>query len=154
MTYNFKIKDYELLDCFNFTNKSFILKTKELGSLTLNSRVFNKKEKVMINERINVYVSIEITQSDCCRIASITGIVRANSSSIDTGSAPGRVDSPPISIISAPSSIIFVAWLAACSGVSNFPPSLKESGVTLRIPIIKVFDGLISQVCNCLLFIK
>jgi curved DNA-binding protein CbpA len=64
MTYNFKIKDYELLDCFNFTNKSFILKTKELGSLTLNSRVFNKKEKVMINERINVYVSIEITDID------------------------------------------------------------------------------------------
>ena len=40
--------------------------------------------------------------------ASITGITRRSSSSTGTGSAPGRVDSPPTSTISAPSSII---WL-------------------------------------------
>ena len=38
------------------------------------------------------------------RIPSITGTTRAISSSIDTGSAPGRVDSPPMSMIAAPSS--------------------------------------------------
>ena len=39
--------------------------------------------------------------SEYARIFSITGMVRRISSASDTGSAPGRVDSPPISIISA-----------------------------------------------------
>jgi hypothetical protein len=38
--------------------------------------------------------------------ASISGIVRRSSSSTPTGVAPGRVDSPPMSSKSAPSSTI------------------------------------------------
>ena len=41
-----------------------------------------------------------------CDSFSITGITRDCSSSADTRAAPGRVDSPPISIMSTPSEII------------------------------------------------
>ena len=48
-------------------------------------------------------VSIEINIVGLSvRIFSITGITLFNSSDSETCSAPGRVDSPPISIISAP----------------------------------------------------
>src|SRR5881397_1520941 len=51
-------------------------------------------------------VSIEIGRSICARNFSITGITRRNSSSAATGLAPGRVDSPPTSIMSAPCAAI------------------------------------------------
>ena len=63
----------------------------------------------------------------------IIGITLAISSSIDMGVAPGRVDSPPTSIQSAPFSII--------SRALSTPPCLddswKESGVALMIPITR-----------------
>ena len=50
-------------------------------------------------------VSIEIKPVwPVFRMASITGMTRANSSSTETGSAPGRVDSPPMSTHVAPAS--------------------------------------------------
>ena len=51
------------------------------------------------------------------------------------GSAPGRVDSPPTSMIAAPSAVSArpCSTAAAASGWS--PPSEKESGVTLRMPM-------------------
>ena len=66
-----------------------------------------------------------------------TGITRRCSSSAETRSAPGRVDSPPISMISTPSSIISKPRWTACSKVKCFPPSAKESGVTLTMPITR-----------------
>src|SRR5262249_4480781 len=64
-----------------------------------------------------------------------TGPTRRSSSSSETGSWPGRVDSPPTSTIVAPSSIIRRAAAAAVSGSRWTPPSENESGVTLTMPI-------------------
>src|SRR5215207_1354857 len=68
-------------------------------------------------------------------MALMTGTTLRTSSSGGTGSEPGRVDSPPTSIICAPSSSMDVAREAAFSGSRKSPPSEKESGVTLRTPI-------------------
>ena len=51
-------------------------------------------------------VSIDINALVAERTRSTKGTTRAISSEIGTGTCPGRVDSPPISIIVAPSSII------------------------------------------------
>ena len=56
---------------------------------------------------IALEVSTEIQQSKRFCTASTKGITRCNSSVSDTSSAIGRVDSPPISIIVAPSFSIF-----------------------------------------------
>ena len=66
-----------------------------------------------------------------------TGMTRAISSSGGTGDAPGRVDSPPTSKISAPASSM--AWPAAIAALASKcrPPSEKLSGVMLRIPITR-----------------
>ena len=66
---------------------------------------------------------------------SSTGTTRRSSSSSGTPSDPGRVDSPPMSTIAAPSAIIRRAAAAATSGSRWSPPSEKLSGVTLTIPI-------------------
>ena len=67
--------------------------------------------------------------------ASSTGLSRRNSRAGSTGSAPGRVDSAPMSMRSAPSAIIRWACSTARSGLAYWPPSENESGVTFRIPI-------------------
>ena len=64
------------------------------------------------------------------------GITLESSSSKLILSEPGLVDSPPISIMSAPSFNNYSAWIKALSLLRYFPPSEKESGVTFRIPII------------------
>src|SRR5690625_5935471 len=66
------------------------------------------------------------------------GITRSISSFSDTLSWLGRVDSPPTSIISAPSASIFNASSKAFSLVEYNPPSENESGVTFNIPMICV----------------
>src|SRR5688572_9965851 len=81
--------------------------------------------------------------------ASITGTTRAISSSTETGSPPGRVDSPPISMISAPSEIISSARARALSRERNCPPSLKLSGVTLRMPMMSVRSSM--GIVRCLI---
>ena len=48
---------------------------------------------------------------------------------------PGRVDSPPISIISAPAFFMLKILLVALLKELNFPPSEKLSGVIFKIPI-------------------
>src|SRR4051812_12958200 len=90
-------------------------------------------------------VSIEIAVSlQRERMARIAGSTRLSSSRADTGCAPGRGDSPPTSMTSAPSDIMRSAWAIADSVEKKLPPSLKLSGVTLRIPKIVGrwdFDG-------------
>jgi len=56
----------------------------------------------------DLYVSMDI--GICTSFASsfMTGITLFNSSSSERGSAPGRVDSPPISMISEPSAAKFI----------------------------------------------
>src|SRR6478752_1697915 len=72
------------------------------------------------------------------RIARTTGRIRLCSSAAETEWAScGRVDSPPTSSASAPSATIRSTCTSAASVDSNCPPSLKESGVTLRIPTTK-----------------
>jgi len=56
-------------------------------------------------------------------ISFITGITRLSSSSTDIGSELGLVDSPPTSIISAPSEISVSACLTALSKEKYLPPS-------------------------------
>jgi hypothetical protein len=82
-------------------------------------------------------VSIEIGTALSRRTASITGMTRAISSASATGSAPGRVDSPPTSRMSAPSAISRRAWEIAALGSRKRPPSEKLSGVTLTIPMTR-----------------
>ena len=65
----------------------------------------------------------------------ITGRTRRSSSAANTGSAPGRVDSPPTSRISAPSAASRSPCAIASSGRRKRPPSENESGVTLTMPI-------------------
>jgi hypothetical protein len=65
---------------------------------------------------------------------STTGTVRATSSPSQTGFDPGRVDSPPRSIMAAPAADISCPASIARSGASNRPPSEKLSGVTLTMP--------------------
>src|SRR5690606_31025648 len=60
-----------------------------------------------------------------------------SSSSGATASAPGRVDSPPMSRISAPSPASFNPCAMAASAVACSPPSENESGVTLTMPITR-----------------
>ena len=64
-------------------------------------------------------VSIEIGTSTCARSFSITGITRRNSSSSATGSAPGRVDSPPTSMMFALSAAMVTPRSIAFSAVKN-----------------------------------
>ena len=82
-----------------------------------------------------LYVSIDTGISNFSLIARMTGTTRPISSSSEINVYPGRVDSPPTSIIVAPSFIISSVWTSAASRLLNFPPSEKESGVTFNIPI-------------------
>ncbi len=66
-----------------------------------------------------------------------TGSTRPDSSSALTRCAPGRVDSPPTSTMSAPSCTSDMPWVMAASGSRNAPPSEKESGVTLTTPMTR-----------------
>ncbi len=70
--------------------------------------------------------------------ASMTGTTRCRSSAASTASAPGRVDSPPTSITSAPAAIMLESVGEAAAGSNQRPPSENESGVTFRTPITKV----------------
>ena len=82
-------------------------------------------------------VSIEIGKSQpVSLIPCITGITLFNSSLTEIEIAPGRVLSPPISNISAPWLAKNNACLIAESACRCKPPSEKESGVTLIMPII------------------
>ena len=82
-------------------------------------------------------VSIEIGPMPSRESASITGSTRAVSASAGTSRAPGRVDSPPMSMIPAPATRMARACSMARSGARWRPPSEKLSGVTLRIPMIR-----------------
>src|SRR5579885_60903 len=86
-------------------------------------------------------VSIEIGTLTWEASSSITGRTRRSSSASGTGSAPGRVDSPPTSRISAPRAASSSAWRTAAAASRNFPPSEKESGVTLTIPMTNAGRG-------------
>ena len=72
------------------------------------------------------------------RSARTTGRTREISVSMSTLWAPGRVDSPPTSMMSAPWAMSSRAWATAASGSAQRPPSEKESGVTLRTPMRSV----------------
>ena len=67
-----------------------------------------------------------------------TGISRRISSSAEMRADPGRVDSAPMSMMSAPCSSSSRARAKARSGSAYLPPSENESGVTLRMPMMSV----------------
>ena len=87
-----------------------------------------------------LYVSIDIGMVTRPASRSSTGSMRRRSSSADTSAAPGRVDSPPTSIRSAPASCIASAASTARAGSRKWPPSAKESGVTFRTPMRSVLS--------------
>ena len=65
----------------------------------------------------------------------MTGRTRSTSVAASIRSAPGRVDSPPMSTRCAPASRRRTPCPTAASRSAYRPPSEKESGVTLRTPI-------------------
>jgi hypothetical protein len=69
--------------------------------------------------------------------ARITGSTRACSSAGEVGFAPGRVLSPPTSMISVPAWAIANPARIAVSGSRCTPPSLKLSGVTFSTPMTR-----------------
>ena len=69
------------------------------------------------------------------RSSVMTGTTRRSSSDASTGSAPGRVDSPPTSMMSTPPATSSSAWRRASSSSKQRLPSEKESGVRLRMPM-------------------
>ena len=81
-------------------------------------------------------VSTEIGTPTLPASASTTGSTRRSSSSRVTSSEPGRVDSPPMSTMAAPSRTSVRACASAASAAKNCPPSENESGVTLTIPMM------------------
>ena len=81
-------------------------------------------------------VSIERRARLCLARACRTGNTRRHSSSRSTASEPGRVDSPPMSRMSAPSASSRSACSIAASAARKRPPSEKLSGVTLTMPMI------------------
>ena len=85
-----------------------------------------------------LYVSTEIGIVSFPSSFFNTGIKRRNSSASLTGTAPGLVDSAPMSMISAPCASNSSARATARSGSLNRPPSEKLSGVTFSTPIINV----------------
>ena len=73
-------------------------------------------------------VSIEIGTRTRAASCSITGSTRRNSSASATGKAPGRVDSPPTSRISAPCSTSCNAWATAARASRNCPAVQERVG--------------------------
>ena len=84
-------------------------------------------------------VSTESGISNLLLIASNAGMSLSSSSSAEIGTELGPVASAPRSIQSAPSRIISEHLSTAASTSLYLPPSEKESGVRLRIPIMSVF---------------
>ena len=77
--------------------------------------------------------------------ARMTGSTRLASSSADTGVKPGRVDSPPTSMMSAPASSMATPRATAESTSRLLSsPSLNESGVTFSTPMMRGRSNLIS----------
>ena len=83
----------------------------------------------------DLYVSTEIGTESLSRSRFSTGISRRISSAAEIRADPGRVDSAPISMMSAPSSSNSIARAYARSGSEYLPPSENESGVTFSTPI-------------------
>ena len=67
--------------------------------------------------------------------ARITGITRRSSSASLGACEPGRVDSPPTSMMSAPPAAMARPCATAPLSTAKSPPSEKLSGVTLRTPM-------------------
>lgn len=79
---------------------------------------------------------MEIKSFVCLRSFFRNGMTRFNSSLSGMFFEFGPVDSPPISMISAPCFSSSLALLRAFCRVLYFPPSLNESGVRLIMPMI------------------
>ena len=91
-----------------------------LNTLKLKTREGFGNRLILCN---NFIVSIDIStrgcrSSSCFRRPSITGTTRSSSAWTVTAAAPGRVDSPPTSMISAPSSAISMPRAIARSALS------------------------------------
>ncbi len=82
-----------------------------------------------------LYVSILTGTDTSLASFSTTGTTRRSSSSTETGVEPGRVDSPPMSMMSAPSGANRFPLAMACSA-SPIPSPEKESGETFTTPMM------------------
>ena len=80
-------------------------------------------------------VSTEMKADVFFRRAQMTGTTRPSSSASGTGCEPGRVLSPPTSMMSAPSKASSRPRSTAFWASKYSPPSEKESGVTLTTPM-------------------
>jgi len=80
-------------------------------------------------------VSTEMRPGSRGARALTTGSTRSASWTAETGRAPGRVDSPPMSTNAAPSAAMPSAKRTDSATSTCCPPSENESGVTFRMPI-------------------
>src|SRR6266851_3845345 len=78
-----------------------------------------------------------LTTTSASASAVTTGLTRRSSSSSLIRNAPGLVDSPPTSTMSAPAAASLRPCAIASSGPNHFPPSENESGVTLITPMTR-----------------
>ena len=113
------------------TNSTILGSVKPVTSLTIEA-----PQRTAALATATWRVSIE-TMAPSLASARTTGSTRRASSSGLTGVNPGRVDSPPTSMMSAPASSIARPYSMAASGSKCSPPSLNESGVTLRTPMMR-----------------
>ena len=82
----------------------------------------------------------------------MTGTIRFFCSLASTRPAPGRVDSPPTSIMSAPCRTSPLAWATAAASSIYAPPSEKLSGVRFRTPIRRGTEKIVQPHRGTLVF--
>ena len=106
------------------------------------SLIRSAPEVIAADATLLLYVSTETGISNSFLILSMTGQTLSISSSSLIIVYPGLADSPPISMMCAPSSIISFVCNKAASILLYFPPSENESGVTFSMPITWVCPSL------------
>ena len=118
-------------------NRAAVCNISESAKPPLTSLMIDAPALIAASAVLARIVSILIL-TPCLASSVITGIVLAISSASLTRSAPGRVDSPPISMMSTPSAIISKPRETAASRSLCLPPSANESGVTFKMPITNI----------------
>lgn len=128
---SFEYINITLALCFTITEAIFLSPLRAVISLII---LAPRLRQVVATS--DLCVSIEIGIFILVISIFSTGISLSSSSFVVTPLEFGPLASAPISIISAPSFSICRAFLRAFLGSTYSPPSLKESLVIFKIPII------------------
>lgn len=94
------------------------------------TRTGGRAARITAGREVSTEIGIDVERAR----ASTTGTTRAISAATDGGRAPGRVDAPPMSSMSAPCAMSASPWSIAAAESTYRPPSENKSGVALTIP--------------------